>query len=113
MKPVVIGAMRQAVEIQTKPAIEAAEVDAHGQPIEVWTTIRECYAAIRPASGGERIVADQLRNEVSHVIETRWLQDIDPKVTRLKSGSRIFSIQGVINVDERSRVTRYYCREQV
>lgn len=108
-----IGALRLAVEVQTKPAVVDAEFDAHGEEVETWTTVRTMYASIRPATGREKVVGEQLSNDVSHVVTTRWVEGYAPKTTRLKFGSRIFNVVAVVNDDEASRFVHYYCLERV
>lgn len=107
------GLLRERLTYQTKPAAASATYDAHGQETEDWTTQATYWGSVRAATGREREVANQLGNEVSHVVETRYFGRVDPKVSRFLLGSRVLRIVGAVDVDDRGATTRYQVMETV
>lgn len=108
-----IGALRQRVEFQTKPAFDDADIDDGHQEEEVWTTEATYYASVIPLSGRELTNALAIRNDVSHKITLRWFGVVNPALARFKMGERLFNIISAINVDERSRELSCICTEVV
>ena len=90
------GELRHRVEIQRA---SSAPQDSYGQPIPVLATIATVWAAIRPLTARELLAAQQVQAEVSHKITIRYT---DIKHTdKMKFGTRLFSVVGIRNLDER------------
>jgi SPP1 family predicted phage head-tail adaptor len=86
--------------------------DAHGQPVENWEQFHECWAQIKPTSGRERYIDQQLLAEATHEVAIRYKAGITPKM-RVLYGSRIFDITVVHDIEERHVEMRLICKELV
>ena len=107
------GSLRHVMELQTKPPADVAEYDEHGQEVEVWTTAATIRARITPLSGRELLNAMAIRHDVSHEIATRYRGVLNPALTRLVMGNRIFNIASIRTLDERNHETRIMATETV
>lgn len=107
MRRTAIGRLRHRL------TLEAANrtPDGGGGASEAWTTVAEVWAEITPIAGTEAIDADALTGRVSHEIVFRYRSGVAP-VMRLRSGTRLFDIAAVIDVDERRRWLKCLCVER-
>jgi SPP1 family predicted phage head-tail adaptor len=103
-----IGALRHRLVLE---APERAG-DGGGGADVTWLALGELWAAITPSAGGEGVVAERIAGRISHEIVTRWRVDIAPAM-RFRSGQRVFEILAVLDVDERRRMLRCLCREEL
>lgn len=101
------GKLRHKIEIQS---VSGSEND-FGERVDEWTTDATVSAAIEPLRGSERLLAQQVQANVSHLIIMRYRAVTSDQ--RVKFGSRIFDIQAVLNIDERNRETHLACAEAV
>lgn len=105
----------QAGMLRNRVWIEVATrtLDAVGQPATTWAraTNGNVFAAIQPLRGVERFTAQQLSAKMSHKITIRYWSGLTPDEHRIKWGTRIFDINGVINIDERNKRMELYCTE--
>lgn len=76
--------------------------DNYGGFTESWATHATVWAEIQAANGSERFFAGKLAHNVTHKIIIRHLPTLTADM-RLKFGSRIFKIVGLINHSERGR----------
>lgn len=58
--------------------------------------------SLTPLSGGKQFLAQKAEGRVTHGIVLRYREGIDPH-WRIRFGSRVFTIERVINVEERNR----------
>lgn len=91
--------------------------DSAGQSVRTWTSGKNTQAAIWPLRGSEYFASQQLQAGVTHKIRIRHQTlanstAIDPK-HRIKFGSRYFSINSIINTDERNIMLDMMCTEDV
>ena len=84
--------------------------DATGQKISVWANFRTARAGISPRSSAEAIAGDQIESIGSHRIDCRYIAGITAAM-RIKFGTRIFQIVGIVNPDERNQWLEIECRE--
>lgn len=105
-----IGKLRHKIEIQSRT--EPETLDKYGESSGEWTTLISVWAAIEPASGKQLYVAEQIQAEISHVVTIRYYSGVTAR-QRIKFGGRIFDINFVRNVDERSVYQELYCKEAV
>jgi SPP1 family predicted phage head-tail adaptor len=107
MRRTAIGSLRHRL------TLEAANrtPDGGGGASENWTTVAEIWADITPTGGAESVDADALTGRISHEIVFRYRSGVAP-VMRLRSGSRLFEIAAVIDVDERHRYLKCLCVER-
>lgn len=89
------GPMRYRVEIQEV----VSEPDAMGQPVVTWKTTQVRWAAILPLTARELYFTKTVRPETTHRVTLRWFPGLT-MAHRLKMGSRIFNILGIINENE-------------
>ncbi len=104
------GDLRHRITIESRTTSQ----DAYKDTVESWSTVGTYWACIRPASGREQVVAEQLQAQVTHSIVMRHqgATSITPKM-RVTFGSRTFHIQSVTNVDERNYMLQLYAVEVV
>ena len=86
-------------------------VDDSGGAEESWVTVEELWAAVRPVSGQEREVSDQLAGRITHEIWVRHRTGVKPEM-RFRSGQRVFEVHAVIDVAERKRFLRCLAEER-
>jgi len=86
--------------------------NSFGEVSEAWSTYNTVWAEIKPISGKEYFNAESVQSEVTHKIKTRYLSGITTKM-RISYDSRVFDIETVINIDERSRYIEMMCTENV
>jgi SPP1 family predicted phage head-tail adaptor len=103
-----VGALRHRMMLE-RPARLA---DGGGGAVVTWTPVSELWASIKPASGTESVVADQVAGRVSHEIHVRYRADVSPAM-RFSLGTRTFEIIAVMDVGERRRQLRCLCREEL
>ncbi len=92
------GRFRHRVELQRK----TTTTDETGQTDLAWQTYASVWCEIMPTSTREYLSQSGDRAEITHTIALRFRADVRPK-DRVKYGSRIFDIHGVVNIDERNR----------
>jgi len=92
------GLMRYRVEVQEI----SSTPDALGQPTITWNTTQTVYAQIMPLTARELYFTKTVRPETTHRITLRYFAGLT-SANRLKMGSRIFNIVGLINQDEMKR----------
>ena len=106
------GRMRSRVALQVLDDGQGAD----GSPVQTWTTIATLWASVTPVTGSERFVSAQTLASASHVVETRYQSALVPSMNptaRLLFGSRVLKINAVTDVDERNRMWRIFCKEEV
>lgn len=67
---------------------------------------------VQPLRGRERNESLGVTPEVTHKIEIRYIAGLMPD-KRLKFGSRVFSIEFVINVEEKNVILELMCKEHL
>jgi SPP1 family predicted phage head-tail adaptor len=92
--------------------------DKFGEPIPQWGTVATRWGKIEPLSGRELWQAQQVQADVTHRIRLRYFAGLHPKHRFAKAEpklgtTRIFSILGTPNPDERKREQLCLCKEQV
>lgn len=90
------GRLRHRVSIQ-----KATETrDAAGGVIQSWATVAKRWASIQPATGKERIEADQVESRITHKITMRHYTNLSPEY-RIEHNGRLFGVVSVANLDDR------------
>jgi SPP1 family predicted phage head-tail adaptor len=115
MPPLEIGRRTQRVTAQN--LVET--VDQYGQPIQSWTNAFTDWARIRPPTGREQVNADQLKAELSYVVNMNfWPKPGSPSepalsvTDQLLWGTRTLRIT-YVRPDEMRQSMDLYCVEQV
>lgn len=104
-----IGRLRHEVVIE-QPG--SATESRFGAPSSTggWSTYSTVWARIVPLEGRERFEAQQTYEDVSHRIETRWLDGVTSQM-RVKYNNRTFQIEAPLNVEELDRELHLMCHE--
>lgn len=103
MKP---GRLRHRITIQQKTTI----VDQDGIPTETWAEFATVWASVEPLRGREYFQAAAVNAENMVRFRIRYRAGIRPDM-RIQYDSRIFSINSVIDVDERHTEIHLMCQE--
>lgn len=103
-----IGRMRYRIKLESA----TNTVDTGGGMTQVWATLANIYANIKPISGTETFRQGKVSSDTTHELTIRYRSDISTKY-RICYGSRIFSIQSILNIDERDRFMKLSCKEGV
>lgn len=88
---------------------EVREGDGGGGATVTWEAAGEMWGAIEMPSGTERAQAGGIAGEVNAFITVRYRDDAVPAM-RFRTGTRIFEILAVLDVDGRRRYLRCQCR---
>jgi SPP1 family predicted phage head-tail adaptor len=102
------GELRHRITIQKLVNTQ----DTFGQPVEQWSDVVTVWASVNPIVGKEFFAAETVNSEVSHKIRIRYKQNITPDM-RIKFKDRYFSIQSVIDYQERNIELQLMCKELV
>ena len=102
------GQLNDRLEIQTRTLAR----DGYGDMLPTWTTVATRWGKIDPQSAGEVQFAGQPTPVIVVNITLRYFDGLTD-MYRLKKGTRIFYILGVINKDEKQRAHLCFCREVV
>lgn len=108
MKRVLIGSLRHRIVIEAPVRTS----DGGGGALVTWTPVAEVWAAITPSTGGESNLAEGVSGRISHEIAIRHRGGIAPAM-RMRLGSRTFEIMAALIIDERRRMLRCLCREEL
>jgi SPP1 family predicted phage head-tail adaptor len=89
--------------------------DSVGERTTVWTDAATVYAEIRGLTAREMMAAGQRQATTSHVINFPFGANVSAVIAawRVKYGTRIFTIEGVLNVDEARKTIQLFCTESV
>lgn len=74
------------------------------------------YVSITPMSGHQKLIADQLKQKISHVLRTPYRSDWQSELVSNRNivvDSRTFHIKTALNTDEMNREIEIYCEEKV
>lgn len=98
--------LRRQVTLQSP----AETTDGTGGFTLSWTNVATVWAAIEPLSGRERMIARKLQSSVTHRITIRYRTGVTARM-RVQSGSRVFNIRHVINLEERDELLELLAEE--
>lgn len=104
--------MLQAARLNDLVILQLAQEgkDSFGGTTSAWVQLAQVYADIQPIRGKEFFDSFQVQVEVSYKIKIRYRADVVPKM-RVLFGTRIFSIEYVIDVGERHETLELMCAE--
>ena len=102
------GRLRHRLRLQSQTQTR----DAYGAAIISWATEATVWGAIEPLSGREYFSQAQTQNEAKVRIVIRYRSSVDES-WRVVSGGKYYSIESVINHDERDRMMTLLCLEGV
>jgi SPP1 family predicted phage head-tail adaptor len=105
------GELRHLITLQTP---STATPDGDGGFTNTWTDLATVWASIVPATARdlERLVAGTVQSSATHLVTIRYLAGVTTK-TRVVFGSRLLSVTGVQNPEERNISLVLVCQENV
>jgi len=103
-----IGALRHRIDLEAPIRTN----DGGGGASVTWSTLAEIWASIEPMNGQESVLGDGLASRISHEIVVRHRSGLEPSM-RFRLGARVFEIKAVLDIDERGRMLRCLCREEL
>ncbi len=101
------GELNRRVEVQE--ATEAA--NEHGEPVPTWATTDRRWAKIEPLSGTEFVQAGAVVSGTVVLVTMRYFAGLTSK-HRLKRGSRVFNIAGIIDPGDEHEQLQVTCQEE-
>ena len=103
------GRLRHQVIIQSRTAASPQRTPS-GAPDEAWADLYTVWAAIEPLRGKEFMESQAVNSAVATRIRIRYRSGIDATM-RVKFGTTIYSIEAVINLEERNRELQLMCSQ--
>lgn len=88
----------------------ATAKNAAGEAVGEWAEIVTVWANIRPASSREILLTGSAASQATLTVTIRYRTGITAK-NRVRFGTRILDVSGVINPDERNEELRLLCHE--
>jgi SPP1 family predicted phage head-tail adaptor len=108
------GALRHRITLQNPKSPPTPDGDG-GYTEDPWTTLAaNVPASIVPATARdlERVVAGTVQSSATHLVTIRYLAGVTTK-TRVVFGTRLLSVTGVQNPEERNISLVLVCQESV
>lgn len=96
--PVKIGDLRHRVQIESAVRVS----DGGGGATITWTVVADVWAAIWTRTSDETYEHDRTAGRATHDIWIRHRAGVKPEM-RIRSGTRVFDILGVIDAEDRGR----------
>lgn len=96
--PVSTGDLRHRISIEAP----VRAPDGGGGADVTWALIDEVWAAIWPRTSAETVRLDRTESVATHDVWMRYRSGVAPEM-RIRLGTRVFDIRGVIDADERRR----------
>lgn len=107
MNDVTIGDLRQRLTLE----VHARTDDGGGGADDVWISLGDVWAAVKPLAGNERVEADAVAGNVTHEVWLRYRSDLAPEM-RFRKDNRLFDIRAVFDFEERRRFLRCFVEER-
>lgn len=82
-----------------------------GEPELAWSEVARPWASIKPLSGRELWMAQQVQADVTIAVRMRFRRGVDATM-ELDLGGRRLRIVAVLNLEERNRTLELLCQEQ-
>jgi SPP1 family predicted phage head-tail adaptor len=103
------GNLRHRVILQSPGGV----IDEFGERETTWTDVATVWASIDPLSVREQFLAQQAQSITTHKVKFRYDSSLSVinASWRVKFGTRVFVIDGVINKDERNKEYELLCTE--
>ena len=106
------GELRHKITIQklNNSQNDYGEVDVNAHT--TWSDVTVVRAGIYPISGKEFFAAETVNSEITHKVKIRYFEGITPNM-RINFNNRIFSIESIINFQEKNVELQLLCKELV
>jgi SPP1 family predicted phage head-tail adaptor len=107
VRAVRIGDLRHKLVLESETRLP----DGGGGATVGWTPVAEVWASVKPVSGEEKVMAEAITGQVSHLVVVRRRDGVTPAM-RFRMADRILAILSVLDLDERRRWLVCRCREE-
>jgi SPP1 family predicted phage head-tail adaptor len=77
--------------------------DGGGGAAVAWQTVTELWAQVRPITGDERLIHDQVAGRLTHKVTIRYRAGVVPAM-RFRQGARVYEIAAVVEASPRRRL---------
>lgn len=88
--------------------------ELEGQPAETWVRIWQEWFDVKPLTGREYVLAQQVKSTVTHQLRCVYRSGANSEL-RLTAGAdaptRIFNVESVVNVGENNRELEWMVQE--
>lgn len=101
------GELKQQIIIQIRTRVP----DDKGGTVETWTTHATVWAGLKPSTGNEFLLNDQVQSRVTTEITIRYRKKVTTAM-RVNYGGRIYDIEAVIDPKEKHEKLLLMCREE-
>ena len=103
------GKLRHSVILQSPTGSR----DSVGERTTTWTDVDTVRASITPVKADERYIDPQIKGSITHRLRIRYGSEIAAidSTWRVSFGSRIFTINGVRDIEERKHDIELLCTE--
>jgi SPP1 family predicted phage head-tail adaptor len=105
------GRMRHQVVIEQRSTAQ----DTTGAQVNTWTSLGTFDANVSPVTGRELVTAQAIGAEISHEVTLRYdpifADPVAASAYRVRYGTRLFDVKGVVNDEERDRMITLRCTE--
>lgn len=105
------GKLNKWITIQY-PATGSPAANEYGEPSISWEKFTDAWAAIEPLQGREFWAQKQVQSEVTARVRIRYVPGVTADM-RAVYGSRIFSIESIIDPQEKHVELQLMCSEGV
>jgi SPP1 family predicted phage head-tail adaptor len=92
-----IGTLTERLTLETP----VRTPDGGGGASVAWQPVADLWANVRPISGEERLMHDQLTARLTHAVWLRWRAGITPAM-RFRQDTRIYEIAAVLEPERRT-----------
>jgi SPP1 family predicted phage head-tail adaptor len=79
--------------------------------VDEWREVSRVWASVEPLSGSELVQAQQSAAQTTHQVTIRYTGNVLTR-DRIKFGTRILEIDGIVNRDERNEMLTLQCVER-
>lgn len=102
------GDFRHAIDVEQKAG---STPDGMGNTFQAWSALYSgIMAEVRPLTSREQWSADKAQAVTTHKVRFRYVSGITTAM-RVKFGSRVLTINGIVNPDERNIELQLDCTE--
>jgi SPP1 family predicted phage head-tail adaptor len=95
--------LKDQIELQS---VTGDTRDAFGASVPTWATYATVWAEIKPLSARQLDLGRNYADSVSHAVRIRYRAGVSP-THRAKFGTRIFTIDGVVETGRRVELTLF------
>lgn len=87
-------------------------VNSVGDPVNTWATFSTQFAEVMTQSGKEFIQAREQHSDLTHILTTRFVSGVTPKM-RINNNGSYYNILAAFDPSKRRQELKIYCNEQL